>query len=139
MAQKILVVEDEDFIRELYKRQLTLAGFTVDSLNSADAAEIQITQNAYDLILLDIMMPGNMNGIELLKKLKQNELTKQVSVVILTNLGLDDLVKEAMAAGARGFLVKANFTPDQIVAEVKKYLGDTGVHVPNPSTPPDQQ
>ncbi len=74
-----------------------------------------------ELVLLDIMLPDT-NGIDILKKIKTNLLTKDIGVVMLTNLGQDSIQKEAQALGAKGYLIKLSFTPDQIVQEVKKFL-----------------
>lgn len=132
MAQRILLVEDEEFIRDLYKRQLDLAGFETVISKSADEALPLVTQNAYDLVLLDIMLPGTLGGIDLLRKMKQDEKTKSMKVVVLTNLGQDEVIKEAFQLGAEGFLIKSSLTPDQVVLEVKNYLANIPQAPPNP-------
>lgn len=121
MAQTILLAEDEDFIRDLYKRQFTLAGFTVDAFANGKDALTASTQKPYDIVLLDIMLP-DMNGLEILKQIKLNPNTKSATVIMLTNLGQDATIKEGFALGAEGYLVKAAYTPDQIVEEVKNVL-----------------
>lgn len=117
----ILIVEDDLFIREMYERQLALAGYTVDSAaDGADGLE-KLTKNPPHLLLLDIMLP-KMNGLEVLKALKAQEQTKDVPVILLTNLGQDSVIKEGFNLGADGYLIKSAYTPDQIIEEVKKFI-----------------
>lgn len=142
MQKRILLVEDEDFIRDLYKRQLTLADFLVDAAVTGKEGLALIEKNTYDLLLLDIMLP-DINGVELLKRARQGTLNKATTTIFLTNLGQDDVIKHGFEEGAAGYLIKAQYTPDQIVAEVKNIFAQNqptapGAPVP-PETPPTQQ
>lgn len=119
--RKILIVEDEESIRDLYKRQVELAGFQTDSVASGKEALAALTQNHYDLILLDIMLP-DVNGLQILKEVKGNDKTKSTSVLMLTNLGQDITIKEGFNLGAEGYLIKASYTPDQIIQEINNIL-----------------
>lgn len=121
MGKKILLIEDEDFIRDLYKRQFEKAGFTVDGFAKGKEGLDASTKNQYDLLLLDIMLP-DINGIEILKQVKQNSFSKNMPVVMLTNLGQDSVIKEGFTLGAEGYLIKASFTPDQVVQEATNIL-----------------
>ncbi len=133
-----MLIEDEDFIRDLYKRQLELAGMPTDAfglgnegLNAAHQAPSE-----YELVLLDIMLPDT-NGLQILKDLKQNNATKPIPVILLTNLSQDMLIKEGFELGAEGYLVKAAYTPAQIVQEVKNILAKKGSTAPaNPAPTP---
>ena len=118
---KILIVEDDLFIRELYERQLGLAGYQIAS--AADGPEGLLIINDFhpDLLLLDIMLP-KMNGLDLLKTIKGKDDTKDIPVILLTNLGQDSVIKEGFNLGADGYLIKSAYTPDQIIEEVKKFL-----------------
>ncbi len=121
MDKKILLVEDDDLIRKLYKRQFDKAGFVTDAFaNGKDGLQAGLSNN-YDLILLDILLPG-INGIEILKQLRQNEKTKTAVIIMLTNLGQETIIKEAFLIGADGYLIKASFTPSQIVEEVREIV-----------------
>lgn len=139
---KLLLIEDEDFIRDLYKRQLELAGLPTDAFGMGNDGLNAAHQNpaAYDLVLLDIMLPDT-NGLQILKDLKQNNATKTIPVILLTNLSQDMLIKEGFELGAEGYLVKAAYTPAQIVQEVKNILAkkpsETTTQVPVivPQTP----
>lgn len=121
MPPKTLIIEDEQFIRDIYKRQLEKAGITVDGFGNGAEGLQAISQNKYDIILLDIMLP-DLNGLEILKQIKQNPSLKNIPVIMLTNLGQDEVIKEGFALGAQGYFIKASYTPDQIVQEVKKVL-----------------
>ena len=115
------MVEDEDFIRDLFKRQLDLSGFSTDAFGTGQDGLAAITKNAYDLVLLDIMLP-DINGLQILQSIRQNPVTKNIVVVLLTNLGQDAVIKQGFELGADGYLVKAAYTPDQIVQEVKNII-----------------
>ena len=121
MAKKILLIEDEDFIRDLYKRQIDLAGYQTDAVGDGKEGLELLSQNVYDLVLLDIMLPG-INGLQVLKAIKQDEKIKHLPVVLLTNLGQESVVKEGFALGAKEHIIKASVTPDQIVEKVKALL-----------------
>ncbi len=142
MAYKVLLIEDEDFIRDLYKRQFEKAGFVIDAIANGKDGLAAAGQNKYDLLLLDIMLP-DINGIEILRQVKQNPATKAMPVVLLTNLGQDEIIKEGFKLGAEGYLIKASFTPDQIVQEATNILTQQQAKiVQNPaatSTPPVSQ
>lgn len=131
---KVLLVEDEEFIRDLFKRQLDLSGFTTDAFGTGQDGLSAIAKNAYDLVLLDIMLP-DINGLQILQNIRQNPSTKNIVVVLLTNLGQDAVIKQGFELGADGYLVKAAYTPDQIVQEVKNIVAkkQTQHTQPNPA------
>lgn len=118
---KVLLVEDEEFIRDLFKRQLDLSGFNTDAFANGQDGLAAISKNAYDLVLLDIMLP-DINGLQILQNIRQNPASKNIAVVLLTNLGQDAIIKQGFELGADGYLVKAAYTPDQIVQEVKNIM-----------------
>ena len=118
---KVLLVEDEEFIRDLFKRQLDLSGFTTDAFGNGNDGLAALGKNAYDLVLLDIMLP-DINGLQILQTIRSKPETKGIAVVLLTNLGQDAVIKQGFELGADGYLVKAAYTPDQIVQEVKNIM-----------------
>lgn len=118
---RILLVEDEEFIRDLYTGELTKNGLQVDSVGTGKEALEKIAQNKYDLLLLDIMLPDT-NGLEILKQVKQNPATKALKTILLTNLGQDAIIKQGFELGADRYLIKMAYNPDQIVSEVKSFL-----------------
>ena len=119
--KKILLVEDEDFIRELYTRQLTKAGFLVKSVADGQAGLALLKTEQFDLMLLDIMLPG-MNGLQVLREFKTQNPNAPMRTILLTNLGQEAVIKEGFELGAQAYLIKASYTPDQVVNEVKNAL-----------------
>ena len=134
MNPRLIIIEDEEPIRELYKRQLTLAGMQTDGFANGKEGLEAISKTQYNLLLLDIMLT-DMNGLEILKQIKANPQTKDLPVLLLTNLGQDAVIKEGFQLGAEGYMIKAAYTPDQIVQEVKNILQRTQQ---TPATPPQQ-
>lgn len=135
-AKKILLVEDEDFIRDLYVRQLTKAGFTVKSAVDGQSGLDQLKTEPFDLLLLDIMLPG-MNGLQLLREFKTQNPNSSMITILLTNLGQEAVIKEGFELGAQAYLIKASYTPDQVVNEVKNALFGNQPPV-NPTPNPTQ-
>jgi PleD family two-component response regulator len=120
--QKIILIEDDKFIREIYVFSLEKAGFIV--LSSVDGDEGLKT--AFDnpdvkLILLDVIMP-KMNGVETLRKLKSNPLTQNIPVILLSNLTDDEIVNEAMELGAYSFIAKSQISQMELVDRVKEVI-----------------
>lgn len=103
MAEKILIVDDEDTLRESLKRVLQREGYEVDSVDSSEAALRTITDKHYDLVISDIILPG-LSGMELLKKCRaRNPL---LTVIIITAFATIETAVEAIRAGAYEYLVK---------------------------------
>lgn len=123
-SKKILLVEDEDFIRELYVRQLTKEGFLVKSAVDGQSGLEILKGEQFDLLLLDIMLPG-MNGLQLLREFKTQNPNSPMITILLTNLGQEAVIKEGFELGAQAYLIKASYTPDQVVSEVKNALATT--------------
>ena len=122
MEKKLLVVEDEHDLQTLYVTVLSGVGYTVDTASDGAEAYTKLSSGeTYDLVLMDIMMP-EMDGLQVLEKL-QAEGKNKMPVVLLTNLGQDTLIAKALALGIRGYLVKSDYTPEQLLKEVKGYLG----------------
>lgn len=126
--KKILLVEDEPFVSDLYRYHLEKAGLIVkiakDGLEAIDCLKI----DSYDLMLLDIMLP-KINGLLVLKKCKQEKLAPNLPIVLLTNLASDMIIKEGFILGADGYLIKASYTPMQLVTEVQNYLKGAPTHL----------
>lgn len=121
-VKKIILVEDEDFIRDLYFRQLTKEGFLVKVAVDGQSALDFLKSETFDLLLLDIMLPG-MNGLQVLREFKTQNPQSPMITILLTNLGQEAVIKEGFELGAQAYLIKASYTPDQVVQEVKNALG----------------
>ncbi len=119
---KVLIVEDETFLRELYEELLVDEGYQVTTAADGAEAVVKIDTGKFDLTLLDIMLPHK-DGFTLMQEmLDQGKLSNMGKVVMLTNLGQDALVKRGFEMGAVGYLIKSAYTPDQILTEIKKFL-----------------
>lgn len=127
-AKKILIVEDDQFLREFYQELLTTEGFSVEVVADGEAGESKIRQGDFDLVLLDIMLPKK-DGLQILQDLKSNPLDGSLgAIVVLTNIGQDAIIKKCFELGARGYIVKSALNPDQVLQEIHNYLKTT----PNP-------
>lgn len=131
--KKILLVEDDEMIRELYARQLMKAGVNIKAVASAEDGLEALKTDSFDVILLDIMLPG-MNGLQMLREFKLKNPNSKTVVILLTNLGQESVIKEGFDLGAQAYLIKTSYTPDQIVTEVKNILDGKPDALPN--TPP---
>ena len=119
---KILIVEDDQFLREFYQELLQTEGYFVDVAQDGEVALKKIWENEYNLILLDIMLPKK-DGIQILHDLKLRPAkSASVKIVVLTNLGQDSVIKECFDLGAEGYLIKSALNPDQVLQEIKSYL-----------------
>lgn len=121
-SEKILLIEDDPFLHDLYRDTLTMADYSV--LSAKDGEEgLNLIKNNTDanLILLDMMLP-KLNGIDILKKIKKDETTKNISVIVLTNLSEGEIIKEALKLGANAYLIKVDYTPQQVIDMVRQYI-----------------
>lgn len=129
---KLILVEDELFVRELYERILR-AEFEVLSAEDGEAGWTLIKKEGEssvkpNLILLDVMMP-KLNGIQVLQKIRSDDSTKDIPVIMLTNLGQEDVIKQAFELGAQGYLMKVRLTPYEVLGHVKDFLQNPNVKV----------
>lgn len=118
---KILLIEDDLDLRELYTEILKEASFAVASAADGQTGLTLALAGGYDLLLLDIMLP-KIDGLQILKNLKSNAQLSKIPVILLTNLDRESIIKEGFSLGADGYIIKSEDTPDQVVAEVKKLL-----------------
>ncbi|OGD89842.1 hypothetical protein A3D07_02860 [Candidatus Curtissbacteria bacterium RIFCSPHIGHO2_02_FULL_42_15] len=123
--KKILLVEDDQFARELYEEVLKDAGFEVNSAVDGLDGLAKIKIGGYDLILLDVMMP-KMDGLDVLRSLiNEPPAVKNGPIVLLTNLTNDPVIDTAYGLNAKGHLVKSDITPGELVDHVKKYTDES--------------
>lgn len=118
---KILVVEDETFLVKIYAVKLKKEGFDVTIATDGEEAVKQAAEVKPDLILLDLILP-KMNGFEALEKMRANPVNKTTPVIVLSNLGQEEDIKRAEALGATDYLVKANFSIQDVIAKMKEVL-----------------
>jgi len=122
LNKKILIIEDEESVLDVYERELKYAGFDVVTAVDSDKGYKTAVKEMPDLILLDIMLPGA-SGLDLLKQLKNNDKTKDIQVAMLTNLDASAVIDEGYELGAEAYFVKSQFVPSQVSEEVKSLLG----------------
>lgn len=119
--RRVLLVEDEADIRTVYSEYLRDSGYEVLEAEDGVKGLKRATEEEWDVMLLDIMLPGE-DGMHLIKKIKSLESVKDRPIIAITNLNIDSVVNEMFDCGADGFLVKSEITPDRIVAEVEAVL-----------------
>ena len=125
MAQKkkIMIVEDDVFVMDIYHTKLTQEGFEVISAtNGMDGLKkLKAEKELPDLMLLDILMPY-MDGLEMLAEVKKDDRLKDIPVILLTNLSQKVDVEKGMGLGANDFLIKSHFTPSEVLEKIKSQL-----------------
>ena len=117
---KILVIEDDAVLLRAYQNMFRPEGITVVGAGTGQEGLRMALSEKPEVILLDIMLPGHMNGFDVLEQLEKNPVTKPIPVIVLTNLSSEEGV--ARTIGASAYIVKANTTKDEIVKLVKQYL-----------------
>ena len=118
---KILIVEDEGFLRGVLTQKLQKEGFeTIDAVDGEEGVK-KVVEGMPDLILLDLILPG-IDGFEALRQIKANQNTAAIPVIILSNLGQKDDIEKALKLGATDFLIKAHFTTGEIISKIQEVL-----------------
>ncbi len=120
---KILLVEDDEMLHGMYTQKFKNQGY--DIISAYDGAEgVKLSESEKpDLILLDVIMP-KMDGFVALKKIRTNPVTKDIPVILLTNLGQEEDVRKGKELGANDYFIKANHTPQEVVDKVHNLLKD---------------
>jgi CheY-like chemotaxis protein len=118
---KVLIVEDDPLISRMYQKIFTFEKFDVDVAANGEEALAKISGFNPELILLDVMMP-KMNGLQVLEKLKSSDQTKNIPIVMLTNLAGQQDAETAIAKGAVKYIIKSEYEPKQVVEMVKEVL-----------------
>lgn len=122
MKYKILIIDDDEFLVDMYSIKFREQRFEVEIAFSGNEAIEKIKNGLNpDMILVDLVMP-NMDGFEFLREIKDKGLTKNSKVIILTNLGQEDDIKKGLALGADDYVIKAHFTPSEVIKKVLAVL-----------------
>ena len=121
MLKKILLIEDDKFLRELMNKKLLTMGYDVVSASDGESGLVAIKESRPDVVLLDLILPG-INGFEVLERAKKDPETAKVPVIILSNLGQSEDIEKGLKLGAKDFLVKAHFTPQEIITKFKSII-----------------
>ncbi len=122
--KKILIIEDDEFLRSLTAKRLEKDGYPIEAAVDGETGVAALDADPSPaLILLDLLLPG-LDGFEVLKRIRAHTKTKSVPVIIFSNLGQKEDIEKAKQLGANDFLIKANFTLDDVVAKIHTLLGD---------------
>lgn len=119
---KVLIVEDDEFLLNIYATTFTNAGFEVlSATNGDDGLKLALNQLP-SVILLDILLPGGKTGLDVLREIKSSSATSKIPVIIMSNLADDITISEGMALGAKGYFPKSQFNPDDVVRNVRNLI-----------------
>lgn len=121
MTKTILVVEDDKFLRELITQKLAKEGYEVVEATDGEDGIKKIKETKPALVLLDLILPG-IDGFEVLSKMKEDPDVSSTPVIILSNLGQREDVEKGLKLGAIDYLIKAHFTPGEIIEKIRKIL-----------------
>lgn len=119
--KKILLIEDDPLLVDIYTTKFKEAGFELEVAADGEEGLKKIRDEKPDLVLLDIVLP-QFDGWEVLRKVKTDKALKGIKVVVLSNLGQKSEVEKGLKLGAAKYLIKAHYTPSEVVKEVKKVL-----------------
>lgn len=122
-SKRILLVEDETDLRNLYQMLLENEGYAITTCADGREGLDEIKKGGYDLVLLDIMLPF-IDGLEILEAAATDKDKKQPTstIILLTNLAQDQTVAKAIELGARGYMVKSDYNPDDLIKAVADFL-----------------
>lgn len=122
-GKKVLLVEDDLFFTKLVDKKLSNSKCVFNHVGTGDEAVKFLHDNVPDVVLLDIMLPGGLDGFGVLKKMKEDEKLKNVPVIILSNLSSPADIERGMSLGAFRYLVKASITPNDIIGHLASVFG----------------
>lgn len=121
---RILIVDDDVFLLEIYSLKFKEQGFDVDLAKSGEEALDKIKNgNIYDVLLLDVVMPG-IDGFEVLKRIEKEKKVTKSLLAVLTNLGQKEDIEKGKKLGVDAYIIKAQFSPLEVVNKIKKLLDD---------------
>ena len=124
MTKKVLIIEDDQFTREMYQMQFEKTGYQTVAAEDGPDGLLAIYEEKPDFILLDIILP-KMDGVTLLGKVREKEKkekTPPIPIILLTNLGQESVLNRCLKLGVAGILIKSRFTPVEVVKKVESIL-----------------
>jgi CheY-like chemotaxis protein len=123
MAKKILIIEDEDIMRNLLDKKLQGAGYQISTAKDGQEGFDFLKKESFDLVLSDIIMP-KMGGFEVMEKMSQDPTLKNIPIIVVSNSGQPVELDQAKRFGAKDWLVKTEFDPQEVIVKIKKLLGE---------------
>jgi DNA-binding response OmpR family regulator len=124
-GKRILLIEDDVFVRDVYRRKLSSSGFEVGEASDGMEGMRLFRESSYDLVMLDIFMPY-LDGRDMLREIKSDPERRDVPVILLTNFSANEGVRDGFGLGAEEYLIKAHFTPSEVLLKVESVLGKYG-------------
>jgi len=118
---KLLIVDDDVFLLDMYSVKFKEAGFQVEVAENGETAIKKLKEISPNVILLDVVMP-KMDGLETLRQIKKDKLAEGAKIIVLTNLGQKEDVERGLKLGADDYIIKAHFTPTEVLNKVKTLL-----------------
>ena len=118
----VLLVEDDAVLKEMYLARFASEGFKTIEVGSGEEAKEKIEADKIDLVLLDIMLPGQLSGLDVLSWLRGREETKDLPVLLLSALATDEDKMRGHEMGANGYLSKSELTPEQVVEKIHQFV-----------------
>lgn len=118
---KILIVEDDQFLRDLFVMKLKKEGAKIIEAENGEEAFSKVKSEMPDLVLLDVVLP-KLDGFDVLKRIRNDETISKVPVIFLTNLGQQEEIDRGLRLGADFYIIKAHFTPSEVVAKIKEVM-----------------
>jgi len=122
MAKKILLIEDEELMIDLLQRRLTKEGYEISVARDGEEGLKVMREKGPDLVLLDIIMP-KMGGFEVMEEMGKNNELKKIPVIIVSNSGQPVELDKAQKLGAKDWLIKTEFDPQEVINKVVKQIG----------------
>jgi len=123
---KILMFEDDPFIKDIYFKKLAQVGFEVKSFEDYSNISNLVNSEKPDILLIDLLVPGDVDGFEAIRLLKTDKRTKEVPIIIVSNIDNEDQVKRGLSLGAVDYLVKALYDPRELAEFFINHLVETG-------------
>lgn len=136
--KKIIIIEDEEILRNLLQKKLTAEGYSVEAAENGEEGLMKIRANKPDLILLDIIMP-KMGGFEMLEEMQKDESIKGIPVVVVSNSGQPVEIDRAQKLGAKDWLVKTEFDPQEVIDKVVAQIGKGDIELPEEEAVEEEQ
>ena len=122
MTKKILIIEDEKIISDLLERKLTREGYSVVITTNGIDGLAKMKEDRPDIVLLDIIMP-KMGGFEVMEEMNKDKMLKDIPVIVVSNSGQPVEIDRIKKMGAKDWLIKTEFDPQEVLDKVKKQIG----------------
>jgi CheY-like chemotaxis protein len=121
--KKIIIIEDEEILRNLLKKKLENQGYQIEVAEDGEQGIRKIREGSFDLILLDIIMP-KMGGFDMLEEMQKDESIPEIPVIVVSNSGQPVEIDRAQKLGAKDWIVKTEFDPQEVINKVQEQIGD---------------